>query len=1193
MNMSLRTRRSRRKTAQRPVASVSFSSRPRVRAIVLAVSLALAAGSVAPPVFAADLPTGGAVVSGSANINSAGANMQIDTQGPRTAINWQSFDIGAGNSVAIAQPDAASTTLNRVIGPNNPSQIFGSLTSNGRVVLLNPSGIWFAPGSHISTSSLLAGAGRISDRQAEEFASTGKLDVTLLGNVRNNGVISVQENGTAALLGAQVENHGIIQARNGLAVLATGPEATLDFVGDGLISIAAGNGGNNPADIAGDVSGGVHNTGMIDVGGGVVAMSATRAASHLDSVVSVGGKVIADSVTSHGGVITLGNAEQTTVSGTLSANGTEGGTIRVLGENVALTDTAKLSAEGQSGSGGQIRVGGSFQGLGPEPGSLTTRVDHGAQLRADGAHAGGTVVVWSNGHTVFAGQASAVGGTYGGIVETSGKVLAVTNGARVDTSGGAASGTWLLDPQTIRIVADNVDPGFDLSVFTDPAELAKLADSLDVSASAIVAALKTGDVLILANEQITVDAAIIAPDVGNNGTRPNTLALVATGDVGKYDETMAYKDTGDAYADAKRNASGQVVIRAPILLKDGNLYISATGDVLLVDNAAAHPEADPNMNRAIVDVGKGTIWIDTTMSGSVIQDANTALIGENVAVRGASVLLNSPLNYAGMLAGEALNGVFQYAQSNASGTVNVGTVHAPYGSGESMQGVRARQLAYSGYYDFSAAGNTSNGNYYRFTLDNQGNLFDVMVFEALPYQDINGNTVSGYEDQDSSDYVVTDLKFTDVNHNSWAVTPDSSSPNYAKSAPDGFEIDAYNGTPVVTKKPIGWDANNQIVYSNEDDGWGVSAFGTPGAANAGEIQHDAVNDVSQQLVVSLGTKTDTVDVGIGYLYNEAAWVSGSTGPLYEAGRVHLFNSEQAENGVQLNAYTATLDYKIDDVTRVVGEPNPDFAYAQQPAAGNSLTVQEVDRFVDQQLGQDRFETKVSYDPAPGPDAPAGTYENQITGTLETGEFQSNRYVNELLPGTLTITDVMAPEPEPHVGPLVPPTDVVLTPEPAPTPEPVPEPPSVHEHEPVPDLPPVHELEPAPEVIEHEIEALMQGADVPGSPEVARPDTELCEALESPSSALATHTATPAVARTRYAQLVCKPRSYEPLSVTNDGTASPAEWANQLVGGQQYLTSDGYRTVIPREVRPETVGKRSQEAWIPAAPADTSPGGDAG
>ena len=87
------------------------------------------------------LPINGQTAAGKATISKPStAEMHIVQGSSRAIINWDSFSIGKGESVNITQPTSQSTLLNRVLG-NNPSEIFGSLSANGQLFLINPAGV--------------------------------------------------------------------------------------------------------------------------------------------------------------------------------------------------------------------------------------------------------------------------------------------------------------------------------------------------------------------------------------------------------------------------------------------------------------------------------------------------------------------------------------------------------------------------------------------------------------------------------------------------------------------------------------------------------------------------------------------------------------------------------------------------------------------------------------------------------------------------------------------------------------------------------------------------------------------------------------------------------------------------------------------------------------------------------------------
>ncbi|MBK8337865.1 MAG: filamentous hemagglutinin N-terminal domain-containing protein [Sterolibacteriaceae bacterium] len=113
---------------------------PKPSAVGLAVALAFASGA---PAWA--LPTGEQVVAGQVSVGRPSAGNMVIQQGTSSAIvNWNGFSIGGNEAVRIQQPGASSVILNRVLG-NSPSGIYGQLSANGTVFLVNPNGVLFGP----------------------------------------------------------------------------------------------------------------------------------------------------------------------------------------------------------------------------------------------------------------------------------------------------------------------------------------------------------------------------------------------------------------------------------------------------------------------------------------------------------------------------------------------------------------------------------------------------------------------------------------------------------------------------------------------------------------------------------------------------------------------------------------------------------------------------------------------------------------------------------------------------------------------------------------------------------------------------------------------------------------------------------------------------------------------------------------
>ncbi len=189
---------------------------------VLPFSMASVLVHAQPP---APLPVEPTVVHGVATIDTAGGHMTV-TNSPNAIINWQDFSIGAEQGVHFNQLDATSQVLNRVTG-DDPSQILGSLSSNGGVWLINPHGVLFGENARIDVAGLVTSTLDISniDFMAGKynFLSGG----TNPGQVTNQGHIHTTFGGRVWLIGGQVRNEGLIQTAGGNTVLAAGKSVEL------------------------------------------------------------------------------------------------------------------------------------------------------------------------------------------------------------------------------------------------------------------------------------------------------------------------------------------------------------------------------------------------------------------------------------------------------------------------------------------------------------------------------------------------------------------------------------------------------------------------------------------------------------------------------------------------------------------------------------------------------------------------------------------------------------------------------------------------------------------------------------------------------------------------------------------------------------------------------------------------------
>ena len=448
----------------------SLADRGCLRAAVLAALTSLVArGALANP-------QDGRIVAGSAAIGESGKRLDVVQTSERAIIDWRSFDIARGEGTHFAQPSTDSVTLNRVTG-GDLSRIDGTLSANGRLFLVNPNGALFGDGAQVTVGGLVA---TTADLRNDAFMA-GRYDFTDPSGragaaIVNEGVITVGDGGSVVLAAPVVRNAGVITARLGQIQLAGTNTFTLDFDGDGWLSFAVG---EEVTHVASATEALVDNSGTLQADGGIVSLTANAAEAVIDRVISMEGVVQARTVGIEDGTIVLSGGEHgiVNVSGTLDAVGAgakeHGGHIAVLGDKVGLFDGARLNANGLAG-GGEVLVGGNFQGNGPEQNASRTYVGADARIDANASVSGdgGRVIVWADEGTQYYGEINARGGIAGGdggFVEVSGKARLDFQGMVDASADSRDGGHLLLDPDSITVCdnEDACDPGIPIDP-TDP-----------------------------------------------------------------------------------------------------------------------------------------------------------------------------------------------------------------------------------------------------------------------------------------------------------------------------------------------------------------------------------------------------------------------------------------------------------------------------------------------------------------------------------------------------------------------------------------------------------------------------------------------------------------------------------------------------------------------------------------------------
>jgi len=291
-------------------------------------SMAMAAGPAANA-----LPTGYSVNSGNVAISSSSsatnAAMTIKQSTDKASINWQSFSIGSGAAVSIQQNSASSVLLNRVVG-NDPSQIFGKLTANGQVILINPNGVVFGKGGSVTASAFTASTFGMTDADFNKDKHNFTRNGSTAGVTVEEGA-TINTTGYVALLGASVDNQGSITTQGGSVMLAAGDSVALPSALTDNISVPL-SGKVRLELLPSTINAMVANSGTITTEGGQVLM---QAAALSDAVASV------------------------THTGTINTTGVQGGAVTLQADHgiIKATGTIKANSTKDDNKGGDIVIG--------------------------------------------------------------------------------------------------------------------------------------------------------------------------------------------------------------------------------------------------------------------------------------------------------------------------------------------------------------------------------------------------------------------------------------------------------------------------------------------------------------------------------------------------------------------------------------------------------------------------------------------------------------------------------------------------------------------------------------------------------------------------------------------------------------------------------------------------------------------
>jgi filamentous hemagglutinin family protein len=282
---------------------------------------------------------------GNATWGESGNTLSVHQTSSSATLNWSSFNIGAGGKVVFVQPSATSIALNRIFD-TNPSSIFGTLTANGQIYLINANGFLFGRGAAVNVGGLLASSLNLTDANfaAGILAPGVKGDSALqpfvdsAGNVISKSItvdagatLTAADQGRLLLAAPNISNAGSLDAPDGQIILAAGQSLYLQASNDsslrGLI-VEVDGGGTAANQLSGAISaprGNVTLTGLMVNQDGRVSATTSVAAN---------GSVILQAADTFPADYSLGTAFTATRGGTVELG--PGSVTEVLPE---LTDT--------------------------------------------------------------------------------------------------------------------------------------------------------------------------------------------------------------------------------------------------------------------------------------------------------------------------------------------------------------------------------------------------------------------------------------------------------------------------------------------------------------------------------------------------------------------------------------------------------------------------------------------------------------------------------------------------------------------------------------------------------------------------------------------------------------------------------------------------------------------------------------
>lgn len=582
-------------------------------------------------------PQGLTVQSGSASVQSVGSQLHV-TVGQFAVLNWNSFDIQAGETTSFLQPSVSSIVFNN-IGGANPSQILGNLTANGTVILANANGFYFGPNSMVKVGGSFVGTTAPLPPDLGAAASWQFTGMPPLAKIVNYGQIQAGAGHSLYLISQQIENHGTLTAPEGDIELADGQSVLVSERPDGhglsaQVTLPAGS---------------VDNTGSIVADAGSIALHA--------QVVNQSGILQADSVSGQNGnielvasgTVNLAGSSQILAQGDNAAPGSSGGAITLRSGN-AFSDApgSRISVAGgaQGGNGGNVEISA------PNVLSLNSTVDGAALTGWEGGTFGLDPLNITLG-TSTAGGAINVNSAFEGLssisLQASGNItLNAGLTWNLSASTGPSSGQLKLSAGGNIIfnskaqIIDVNDWSVDLEAGVRSGSVQPGVGSIQIGTGDIQTA--QGAIILNAGQDITVGTGFVNT-FGGGSITANALAGSINAGVNNAGYTFGansagLENSGYGYF-INSTVNGEPQVGGISTVAGGNVTLAAGAEVISIPTVPLHTA--PGASGAYgQEAGNVTIIAGQEILGNYLMRNGTGVLEAGVEVQNGNVTIQNP-----------------------------------------------------------------------------------------------------------------------------------------------------------------------------------------------------------------------------------------------------------------------------------------------------------------------------------------------------------------------------------------------------------------------------------------------------------------------------------------------------------------------------------------------------------------------